>query len=82
MSEGSEYYCNRRSISQYPDIEAVRSKSKITTPLGLNLETCLSYLPDANSIPKNIEPKGAFRALKDRGLKITNYTEKDGAGNL
>ena len=33
----SEYYCKRCSISQYPESEAVRSKSKITTPIGLNL---------------------------------------------
>jgi hypothetical protein len=79
MSE-EEYYCIRCSISQYPDVEAVRSKSKITTPLGLNFEPCQSYLPDANPAPKSIEPEGAFKALKDRVLKITNYTEKDGAG--
>lgn len=24
--------------------------------------------------------EGTFAALKDKGLKITNYTEKDGAG--
>jgi hypothetical protein len=78
MSEEGEYYCNRCSISQYPEVEAVRIKSKITTPLGLNSEPCLSYLPDANPTPK-FEPEGAFSALKDRGMKITNYTEKDGA---
>ena len=37
MSE-EEYYCNRCSISRYPDVEDVRSKSKITTPIGINLE--------------------------------------------
>jgi hypothetical protein len=36
MSEEGEYYCNRCNISQYPEVEAVRIKSKITTPLGLN----------------------------------------------
>ena len=79
-AEDGEYYCKNCSISAYPEHEDVRSKSKITTPLGLNLEPCLSYLPDANPIPKSVEPEGTFAALKDRGLKITNYTEKDGAG--
>ena len=78
--DDSEWYCNRCCMSQYPEVEDVRSKSRITTPIGLNLEPCLPYLPDANPTPKDIEPEGAFRALKDRGLKITNYTEKDGAG--
>jgi hypothetical protein len=79
MSEEGEYYCNRCSISQYPDVEAVRSKSKITTPRGLNLKPCLSYLADANPAPKDIEP-GAFKALKAKGIKITRYEERDGSG--
>ena len=76
MSEDGEYYCNKCSISQYPDVEDVQSKSKITTPLGMNLEPALSYAPDPNPIPKHIEPEGAFKALQDKGLKIKNYTEK------
>ncbi|CAN5539996.1 hypothetical protein BH18THE2_BH18THE2_28500 [soil metagenome] len=83
MSDEGEYYCNRCSISQYPDVEDVRSKTRITTPIGLNLEPCLSYAPDPNEAffnDNNPKPEGAFKALKDRGLKITNYTEKDGAG--
>ena len=75
----SEYYCKRCSISQYPESEAVRSKSKITTPIGLNLEPSLSYLPDGPTLSSR-EPEGTFKALKDKGIKITNYTEKDGKG--
>lgn len=77
MSE-DEYYCNRCSISQYPDIESVRSKSRITTPIGLNLEPCLSYTPDPNEAffkDKSPEIKGGLKLLKDRGLKVTNYKE-------
>ena len=81
MSE-EEWYCNRCSISQFPTQEEVRSKSRISTPLGLNLEPCLSYLPDANPTPKKVEPQGAFKTLQDRGLKITNYSERDGAGRV
>jgi hypothetical protein len=79
MSE-DEYYFNRCSVSQYPDIESVRSKSRLSTPIGLNLEPCLSYLPDGNPTPKDIEPEGAFKALQDKGIKITSYDERDGAG--
>jgi hypothetical protein len=48
-----------------------------------NSETPISNLPDALDVYYNrgkVEPPGAFKALQDRGLKITNYTEKDGAG--
>lgn len=75
MSEEGEYYCNRCSISQYPDVEDVRSKSRISTPLGLNLEPCLSYLPDPNLQDNNPEIEGAFKALQDKGIKITRYEE-------
>lgn len=48
-----------------------------------NSETLISNLPDALDAyyrRGKVEPQGAFKALQDRGLKITNYTEKDGAG--
>jgi hypothetical protein len=75
-----EWYCNRCSISQYPDVESVRIKSKITTPMGMNLEPCLSYAPDPNPVPKHVEPEGAFKALKDKGIRIKNYSERGGDG--
>lgn len=77
-----EWYCNRCSISQYPKVEDVRSKSRITTPIGPNLEPCLSYAPDLNESSfayKTPEIKGGLAELKRRGLKITNFTETDGA---
>jgi hypothetical protein len=48
-----------------------------------NSETLISNLPDTLDVYYNrgkVEPQGSFKALKDRVLKITNYTEKDGAG--
>jgi hypothetical protein len=80
MSENGEYYCNRCSISQYPDVEDVRSKSKITTPIGMNLEPALSYLPDPNLKEANPEVKGTFKALQDKGIRITKYEERAGDG--
>lgn len=66
-----EYYCNRCSLFQYPNIQSVRSKSRITTPLVSYAED-----PDANFFKdKNPEPKGGLAELKRRGLKITSYKE-------
>jgi hypothetical protein len=45
----------------------------------------LSYLPDPNKAFVNkdkTEPQGVFKALQDRGIKITDYTETDGAGHV
>jgi len=78
--DDSEWYCNRCSISQYPDVEAVRSKNRITTPIGLNLEPCLSYLPDPKFKDNNPEIEGTFKALANKGIKITRYEERDGSG--
>jgi hypothetical protein len=74
-----EYFCNHCKTSAYPGYEQLRRKSKITTPMGLNLEPCLSYLPEHNDLSKKpVEIKGGLRALKDRGIKITSY--KEGVG--
>lgn len=73
-----EWYCNRCSLFQYPNIESVRSKSRISTPIGLNMEPLVSYTedPDARFFKdKTPEPKGGFKALKDRGIRITSYKE-------
>lgn len=74
-----EWYCNHCKTSAYPQVEQLRSKCKITTPIGLNMEPCLSYLPEPNDLSKKpVEVKGGLKALKDRGIKITSY--KEGVG--
>ena len=74
-----EYFCNHCKTSAYPQVEQLRSKSKITTPIGLNMEPCLSYLPEPDNLSKKpIEPKGTFKTLRDRGIKITSYKEDYG----
>ena len=71
-----EWYCNHCKTSAYPQVEQLRSKSKITTPIGLNLEPCLSYLPEPDVLSKKpTEVKGALKSLKDRGIKVTSYKE-------
>lgn len=74
-----EWHCNHCNNSAYPQVEQLRSKSKITTPIGMNLEPCLSYAPEPNDLSKpEVEIKGGLKTLKDRGIKITSY--KEGVG--
>lgn len=74
-----EYHCNHCNNSAYPEVEQLRSKSKITTPIGLNLEPCLSYLPEPNDLSKPpVEINGGLAELKRRGIKITSYKEDYG----
>lgn len=51
-----------------------------------NEETLVSTMtPDPNEEFLNrgkVEPQGGLKALQDRGLKITSYTETDGAGRV
>ena len=71
-----EYHCNHCKTSAFPEYQNLRSKSKISTPIGLNLEPCLSYSPEPYDLSKpEVEVRGGLKALKDRGLKITNYKE-------
>jgi hypothetical protein len=73
----SEYYCKHCSLFQYPDIENVRSKSRITTPIGLSTEPLVSYPedPDARFYKDKPEIKGGLKLLKQKGIKITWYSE-------
>lgn len=73
-----EYFCNHCKTSAFPNIEQLRSKSKITTPIRLNMEPCLSYAPEPNISKPEVEIKGGLKALKDRGIKITSYKEAFG----
>lgn len=85
IHEDGEYYCNHCSISVFPEVEDVRSKHKLVTPIGLNLEPCLSYLPDPNEQffkDKKPEIKGGLKALQDKGVRITSYTETGSDGRV
>jgi hypothetical protein len=54
---------------------------KLETPEGIDKETFVSYSPEPDDLlRKPIEIKGGLKALKDKGLKITNYVETDGKG--
>lgn len=83
IDEAGEYYCKHCSISSYPEVENVRSKHKLVTPIDLNTEPCLSYLPEPNDLSKpEVEIKGGLKALQDRGLNITSYSETGSDGHM
>jgi DNA-directed RNA polymerase subunit RPC12/RpoP len=86
IHEEGEYYCNHCSISVFPEVDKdVRSKHKLVTPIGMNLEPCLSYPPDPNKeffSDKQTEIKGGLKALQDKGVRITSYHETGSDGKL
>jgi DNA-directed RNA polymerase subunit RPC12/RpoP len=77
--ENPSLYCSYCSIEVIPEIEKdLRAKSKLEVPDGSDIEPSVSYPPDPNDINRNKdnELKGTFRALQDRGIKITDYKER------
>jgi hypothetical protein len=73
-----EYWCNRCSVSHFPNQDQLKKKSKLITPQR-NIEPCISSIPsgyEGVSIKKKTEPQGTFKLLQDRGLKIKDYWEE------
>jgi hypothetical protein len=74
------HYCNLCSIEFDLGTE-LRSKSKLTTPEGVNREAFVSTkFPEYIVGKEPVEYKGAFKALQQKGIKITSYKESDKAG--
>lgn len=73
------YWCRNCSVEFDPESENLRKESKITVP-DRNIEPAVSTTPGIPdiSIRHEPEPKGAFKALQQKGLKITNYKEDVG----
>jgi hypothetical protein len=68
------FWCRNCSVEFDPESENLRKESKITVP-DMNAEpaiTSVSNTPDV-SIHHTPEPRGAFKALQQKGLKITDY---------
>jgi hypothetical protein len=81
-----EHYCNNCNIPFYPIRQQVREKHKLTTPEGVNKETLVSIIDDdpnhqSTNYGRPLKVRGTLKALQDRGIKIKNYQETDGAGN-
>ena len=73
----STYWCRNCSVEFDPELENVRRESKISVP-DRNQETLAATTPGIPdiSIHHTPEPKGAFKALQQKGIKITNYKEE------
>jgi hypothetical protein len=73
------WYCPNCSIEVDPSLTEVRSKSPLSVPEGPPehpLATTKFVEPTVGKKP--VEPKGAFAALKAKGIKITSYKEEKG----
>jgi hypothetical protein len=77
-------YCSRCKhtfdIKQIDTADIVESESMDDNPEGL-----VSYTedPDARFYNKGrVEPQGAFKALQDRGIRITSYIERSPSGRV
>jgi hypothetical protein len=67
-----------------PIEDNMRTANKISMPRTPeeNPPLVSTAVPDPTEVLNKgkVEPQGAFKALQDRGIKITDYTETDGAG--
>src|SRR5918992_669015 len=69
--QNSSYWCRNCSVEFDPESENLRKESKIMIP-DRNIEPAISSvgtIPDV-SIRHEPELKGAFKALKDKGLRF------------
>jgi hypothetical protein len=76
--QNPSFYCTRCNIEFDPESENVRRESKLSVP-DRNVEPAVATTPGigADSVAIRHEPelKGAFKALRDRGIRITSYRE-------
>ena len=79
-----EWYCNRCQITHIPQKETLKKKSKLVTPQR-NTEPCISSIPlgyESIKVKKEPELQGSFKVLRDKGIKITSYSEDVGSRRL
>lgn len=74
-SYGWSLYCSSCGISSQVE-EDTRKKSKVKVHKGKITELAVSYAPEPGLKRKNKEPKGTFKKLQERGIKITDYHER------
>jgi hypothetical protein len=73
------WFCSACNIETNPEIDSLRSKSRLEVPEGVNQNPYAStkFLePDLRK--KKTEIKGGLAELQKRGIKITSYTESKG----
>jgi hypothetical protein len=77
----NSFWCRHCSIEWDPESENLRKESKLVVP-DRNIEPAVTSIQtnmaDEVEIRHTPEIKGSFKALRDKGLKITNYKEDVG----
>jgi hypothetical protein len=72
-----EWFCNNCQVTIIPSLEDVRTVQDLEVPKGVSDETLITHVPSPGESDVQIkhepEPQGAFKMLKNKGLKITNY---------
>ena len=80
------WMCQRCSRTYLPEVQEVRKDIDFFVPIDTehNIEPAVTSMGSSDYIHlrNNREPiiKGGLKSLKDKGLKITNYSVTDGAG--
>jgi hypothetical protein len=75
--ENVAYYCNACSTTANPEDSELRAKSSIEPHEGTNkTPLATTKFPESTVGRHPVEPKGAFAALRARGIRITNYKEE------
>ena len=75
-----EWHCDQCRITTIPSVEDVRTAQDIEVPQGPAQETLVSTVPTGYEnikIHREPELKGSFKALRDKGIRITNYKEEN-----
>jgi hypothetical protein len=72
----TSYYCSFCKRESNVEDDELRSKGKIIMSEGPIEEPAVTLLPEVGLKRKNKEPKGTFRKLQERGIKITDYKER------
>jgi transposase-like protein len=75
-NQNESWYCNSCGIDFQPETENIRRETKLSVP-DRNTETLAATTPGIPdiSIHHTPEPKGAFKALQQKGIKIKDYKE-------
>jgi hypothetical protein len=68
-------YCSFCGIESEIE-EDTRKKSRLKVPSGPVTNPSVSYAPEIGMPRKKNEPRGSFRRLQERGIKITDYKER------
>ena len=56
--------------------EDTRKKPRVKVHKGKVTEPAIGYTPEVGLQRKKTEPRGSFRRLQERGIKITDYKER------